>query len=62
MKKLVVLSVLLLTLALAPIWSTPAMANPAPPCDEICADNPATRCSCPGTVHNVTCGTWQTVC
>jgi hypothetical protein len=61
MRKLILLSALL-GLAFALPGPQPAAANPAPPCDQICTTNPATKCSCPGTVHNVTCGTWQTSC
>jgi hypothetical protein len=62
MKKLIALSALLVGLAFALPGPKPAAAIVYPPCDQICTTNPATKCSCPGTVHNVTCGTWQTAC
>ena len=61
MRRLTILSALLLGISFSSLSSRPAMAIVYPPCDQICG-SPATRCSCPGTVHNVTCGTWQSVC
>ena len=61
MKRLFLLSALLLGISFSSL-AKPALAVIYPPCDEICASNPATKCSCPGTIRNVTCGTWQSVC
>jgi hypothetical protein len=61
MKRLLLLSALLLGISFSSL-AKPAMAVVYPPCDTTCGSNPSTRCSCPGTVHNVTCGTWQSVC
>jgi hypothetical protein len=60
MKRLLLLSALLLGISFSSL-AKPALAVVYPPCDQICGGG-STKCSCPGTVRNVTCGTWQSVC
>jgi hypothetical protein len=60
MKRLLLLSALLLGISFSSL-AKPAMAIIYPPCDQICGSG-STKCSCPGTTRNVTCGTWQSVC
>jgi hypothetical protein len=65
MRKLLILSVLVLGTSLAPSWAPRAEAVIYPPCNEICGSG-TTRCSCPlGTAHEkaaTTCGQWQFYC
>jgi hypothetical protein len=69
MRKLAILSALLLALSLAPFWSQPAMAYVYPPCDQdgVCPTEWSTgNCSCPlGTFNhmkNTTCDQWIYFC
>lgn len=67
MRKLAILSVLVLGSAFAPFWAAPAAAILYPSCDVVCPSSASTaRCSCPVGSPRVraatTCGVWDTAC